>query len=147
MPPYDVAQNAARELLSGRLDGMSFWSPSGLSSEMVNLFRTPAQRECLRDFRPAEQGLKDVFGKPGVLPSAAEYLEDLTERQKTAFAEIIIGQKDLDYCDTFIEEWYVRGGRRLTQEANEFYRVQQEVFRRLGVPGATKPASGPVTTR
>ncbi len=39
--------------------------------------------------------------------------------EKTAYLEIISGEKGLDYFDTFVEEWKARGGEQITKEVQD----------------------------
>ena len=46
------------------------------------------------------------------IPQALKILE------RNAFIQIIMGEQDISYFDTFVEEWYSQGGRELTEEVN-----------------------------
>ena len=37
------------------------------------------------------------------------------------FTQIIIGEKDIDYFDTLVEQWWKAGGEMATAEINETY--------------------------
>lgn len=43
----------------------------------------------------------------------------LASLEKNAFIQIILGEKPLDYFDTFVEEWYQQGGQELTDMIRE----------------------------
>lgn len=45
-------------------------------------------------------------------------LPDLTTMEDTAFIEIIIGERDLDDFDAFVEEWKASGGDTVTEDVN-----------------------------
>ena len=83
-------------------------------------------------YRKPEWSLSDVLGKPDVVPSAAEHLADLRNRQMTVFAEIIRGDRPLSAFDDFAAEWLARGGRQMTREANELLRVKESIYRKVG---------------
>ena len=52
------------------------------------------------------------------LLSSGSTLDDiLTE----GFTKIIVGDKDIDYFDTLVEEWEKAGGAKATEEINEMY--------------------------
>lgn len=46
------------------------------------------------------------------IPQALKILE------RNAFIQIIMGEQDISYFDTFVEEWYVQGGKELTDAIN-----------------------------
>ena len=72
-------------------------------------------------------------GKPDVVPSSIKHLRDLRNLQMTVYAEIVRGERDLDYFDDFVAEWTERGGAEMTQEAREIYKGREEIYRRVGV--------------
>ena len=41
-----------------------------------------------------------------------------------AYIKIIIGDEELDYFDTFVEEWYAAGGQTITDEVNDWFAEQ-----------------------
>jgi putative aldouronate transport system substrate-binding protein len=55
------------------------------------------------------------------LPSQERYKADLDALVEEVYIEIITGQRPVNYFDTFVEEWYDRGGQALTVEANEWF--------------------------
>lgn len=57
------------------------------------------------------------------LPSAGEYQADLNSLVEETYYAIITGTKPVDYFETFVEEWYARGGDILVKEANEWYQT------------------------
>lgn len=56
-------------------------------------------------------------------PPLRSYLEDgsgeipqaLRTLERNAFIQIIMGEKDISYFDTFVEEWYEQGGKEITE--------------------------------
>ena len=46
----------------------------------------------------------------GVLPQSLKQLE------KDSFIKIIMGEEPVSYFDTFVEQWYLQGGRELTEQ-------------------------------
>lgn len=46
---------------------------------------------------------------------------DLLKLEKQTFLQIVSGEKPVAYFDTFISEWYTRGGKELTQEVRKAY--------------------------
>lgn len=45
----------------------------------------------------------------------------LDELEMNTFIDIIMGKKDVDYFDTFVEDWYKQGGTELTEIVNEWH--------------------------
>lgn len=48
--------------------------------------------------------------------SMADLKPNLDTLEETAFLEIILGEKPIDYFDEFVEEWYEQGGDIITEE-------------------------------
>ncbi|NLC45184.1 MAG: extracellular solute-binding protein, partial [Clostridiales bacterium] len=53
--------------------------------------------------------------------STALYRPDLITYRDETFTKIITGELGSDYWDTYVEEWNNRGGKILTEEAQEFW--------------------------
>lgn len=49
----------------------------------------------------------------------------LQELEKRAYLEMISGEKELDYFDTFVEEWKSAGGETILQEVKESLKARQ----------------------
>jgi hypothetical protein len=60
-------------------------------------------------------------------------LRDLRNLQMTVYAEIVRGDRELDYFDTFVEQWMALGGAEMLQEAQELLEIRDEIFQRVGV--------------
>ena len=43
------------------------------------------------------------------------------------------GDRELDYFDTFVEQWMALGGAEMLQEAQELLEIRDEIFQRVGV--------------
>lgn len=56
------------------------------------------------------------------LESQAKYKAELDKIREEAYVSIIIGDKPIDYFDTFVEQWNKSGGKQLETEANEWYK-------------------------
>ena len=41
--------------------------------------------------------------------------------EREAFLQIIVGEKPVDYFDTFVVEWYDNGGAELTESVRASY--------------------------
>ncbi|MCY4604352.1 MAG: hypothetical protein OXE49_08990, partial [Gemmatimonadetes bacterium] len=84
-------------------------------------------------YQRTEWAQAGLFGKPDVVPSSIKHLRDLRNLQMTVYAEIVRGERTLDYFDDFVAEWTERGGAEMTQEAREIYKVREEIYRKVGV--------------
>lgn len=60
------------------------------------------------DYTPAVHPYLD--DTDGVVPQSLKQLE------KDAFIRIIMGEEDISYFDTFVQQWYQQGGRELTRQ-------------------------------
>jgi ABC-type glycerol-3-phosphate transport system substrate-binding protein len=125
-----AGSTAHRMLLNHEL---SFFNPVGSTEENQHYFEDEAALEFDERYRRLEWALVNVLGKSDVVPSATRYLGDLRNRQQTVYAEIVRGDRPLEYFDEFVQYWYARGGDVLTQEARELFRTKQEIYARLGV--------------
>jgi hypothetical protein len=94
-----------------------------------------AKRRHLERYQRTEWAQAGLFGKPDVVPSSIKYLRDLRNLQMTVYAEIVRGDRSVDYFEAFVDEWMERGGAEMTREAQEMYEVQREIYQRVGVVG------------
>ena len=51
----------------------------------------------------------------------AEIPQELQDLEQQTFLQIIVGEKPLDYFDTFVVEWYENGGQKLTDSVRKAY--------------------------
>lgn len=136
LPPYDLPAAARREAIvpaGGDLGGGGVFSPNCGDPRIYNRYRTPEELAFIDKYRLVEFRIRDIFMKPDVVPSAGELLSDLRNFQETTYAEIIRGEKPLEYFDQFVAEWNRRGGAKLTREANELLAVRNQIYRQVGV--------------
>ncbi len=68
------------------------------------------------------------------VPHSGEYLNDLRVLQRKVYAEIIRGDKPLDYFDEFVKQWKAQGGDLLTREANKLQQEKLAIYQQVGVP-------------
>ena len=59
------------------------------------------------------------------LPSESLYSGELNTYRDETWLKIIAGDLDVDYYDTYVDEWMARGGAVLTEEANEWYAINK----------------------
>ena len=55
------------------------------------------------------------------LPSQEIYWTELEKLRQETYIRIIVGEKPIDYFDTFVTDWYAKGGQQVTDEANEWW--------------------------
>ncbi len=98
----------------------------------TNMFNTLQPPHFKAKAEPARYGWAnkmDMFHTGGysrvLLPvttaAAVQYSGDLTKLRETVYFDIITGKKPVDYFDTFVKDWYARGGEQMTKEANEWW--------------------------
>ena len=136
VPPYDDQNTALKHLVNLNVDGPGgFFSPCGIRPEISSKYMPLAKRRHLERYQRTEWAQAGLFGKPDVVPSSIKYLRDLRNLQMTVYAEIVRGDRSVDYFEAFVDEWMERGGAEMTREAQEMYEVQREIYQRVGVVG------------
>ena len=134
MPEFEALPQ--RDLISLSIDvSPGFYAVNGAPEELVDKFSPPEAIEYRRKYRPVKGALGDVFGKPGVLPSAGIYLADLQHLQMTTFLEIIRSDRPLSDFDQFVRQWKAQGGNQMLKEANELLLAKRRIYYTVGVPG------------
>ena len=134
LPPYDARDGDKKQLINLTLNlATGYFSPCGAAPDLVDRYLPQPLIEHRRRYQRPEWALMDVFGKPDVVPSAGRYLRDLRQMQLTVFAEIIKGDRELAYFDTFVEQWLAQGGAHMLEEARQLYAAKWEIFDRVGV--------------
>lgn len=128
--PYSDPNVSKRELLGGFENAPL--APVCGPLWLVDKYTPEKDLAFSKKYRKPEWVMQDVLGKPDSIPSASEYLSDLRNYQMTTFAEIIIGEKPVDYFDTFVQQWYARGGEKMTEEATALLKSKKEIFRKVG---------------
>ena len=132
LPKYE-GNRTAHLIAMGIDQGNSFFASNGGWPELVEKWSTPQAREHRARYQNRTVAKADLFGKPGVLPSAGLYLERLQDLQIAFFLGVIRGDRDVEEFDDFVKDWRHSGGDVLLEEAREMYRVKQEIFREVGV--------------
>lgn len=107
-----------------RLRGI--YGPEGALNEGYNEISTnSATNKWMREIQASYKNLSATTGYTTVvfdsLPSESTYLSELITYRDETWLKIIQGELDVDYYDTYVEEWMNRGGAILTEEANEWY--------------------------
>ncbi|MDE2707146.1 MAG: hypothetical protein OXI35_18930, partial [Gemmatimonadota bacterium] len=134
LPPYDDRNVANKHLIVLNVDGPGgFFAPCGVRPAIADKYLPTAMLRHRERYQRTEWAQAGLFGKPDVVPSSIKHLRDLRNLQMTVYAEIVRGERDLDYFDDFVAEWTERGGAEMTQEAREIYKVREEIYRKVGV--------------
>ena len=141
LPPYDARKADKKNLMSvfTLQNAYGFFSVCSVPLESTRKYIPAGQNSFYEQYCNPQWGLMNVLGKSDILPSAGYYLKDLRMFQATVYAEIIRGDKPLDYFDEFVRLWRERGGDVLTREANEMLETRNNIYRKVGV---TKSRSG-----
>lgn len=121
LPPYDTDQNkrAAEGIGQGGFYNL-FQPVSGWALDsIVDKYSAKEYEEQTKKIAHWGQGQDDLI-RPQ-LPSAALYQGNLDMIKSVAYTDFIIGKRSLDDFDKFAQEWLDKGGRKLTEEAQQFY--------------------------
>ncbi len=133
----DKYTDAAARRLSGitdQLSGPSFFKPVTSKKEFYMDNMSDGYRKWLETYGPTETTLTDVFYKVDIVPSAAEYLEDLRNKQMALMAEIVQGTKSADsYLTEFGEIWSKGGGDIMLEEAVAQGEILEAIYKDIGI--------------
>ncbi|MDR1669840.1 MAG: extracellular solute-binding protein [Oscillospiraceae bacterium] len=88
------------------------------SADAWNALVSYMGKQIMLDFNPVLKILPDQF-YPGVTPTMELKWSNLRTLERTAYLQIVMGEKPLDYFDTFVTEWFSQGGQEITDEVNE----------------------------
>ncbi len=55
-------------------------------------------------------------------PSMQDHMADLDKMAMEYYVNVVIGQKSIDTFDSFVEEWNKKGGQKITEEVNAWYK-------------------------
>ena len=122
------------EGISVQLNGPSFFKPITPRKELYFDNMTDACANWQNTYGPSETGLADVFYKVDIIPSATDYLEDLTNKQMALMAEIIQGKKSADsYIKEFTQIWSKGGGDVMLEEAKAQGETLDAIYKEIGI--------------
>lgn len=131
IPPYDGKYGARRE---GMMRGQAYFMllSGGVAEQERDL---PAKAIVFQEkYQKPKWAMQDAFGKPDVVPSAAEILPGLRQYQQTMYARFIRGDVPLSEFDQFVAEWKERGGDQLLSEAKEMAETYRAIRKELDLP-------------
>lgn len=136
LPPFDKESAARPELLGSEPEiasDIGFYLGFGAPRDLVTSYARAEQLEFDERYRKPEWGLRDPLLRPDTVPLAEKHYRDLEQLQQQAYAAIISGEAELSHFDAFRQRWMERGGRELTESANELYSIKQEILEKVHV--------------
>lgn len=120
--------------ITASTNGPSFFAAITPPEEFYYDGMTDAYRTWLENYAPADAALTDVFYKVDIIPSAADYLVDLRNKQMALMAEVVQGTKPAEsYLTEFAEIWSKGGGDIMLEEAKSHQEVLQGMYKDLGI--------------
>ncbi len=132
LPKYEADRR--KYLMAQGIDtGSAFYAMNPAWPALSDKWSSAKKREHRAKHQDRSLAREDLFGKPGVIPSAGLYLEKLRDMQIAYFLGVMRGDRDISEFDYFVREWKAGGGDVLQAEAREMYRIKQEIFRKVGV--------------
>ena len=120
------------QLLNRSGQGCHFYYPPGYL-ETFEGGAIKKESEFNETYKKPEWSIMNIFGRTEILPKTSHNLAKLRRLQEKTYAEIITGEKPLDYFDTFVEKWLDLGGRELLKEANQFFSTRDEIFKKMSL--------------
>lgn len=131
VPPYDDRYTGEREAL-GQLNAGSMFHPDTPHLTVLNKYKGKEARAHRDKYRRLEWARRDALGTTEFVPRSEEYLGDLRLMQQIAFTEILTGDRELDYFDTFVKDWHEQGGAILVEEANKMSELRKRIYKEVG---------------
>ena len=132
----DYVESAQKRLagLSYDFSGPSFFATVSPRKELYMENMTDSYRTWLENYTSEDSALTDAFYKVEIVPSAADYLEDLRNKQMKLMSDIIQGTKTADsYIPEFTEMWNNGGGDIMLEEAKAQGDVLEAMYKDLGI--------------
>ena len=121
-----------KELLSSSGLQCLFYYPSSLDMMYHKKYLKDEVIRFDTENRPTKWGMVTPLGKTDILPSTLRYVDPLRDWQQQIFVKIISGDLPLEYFDTYVKKWEERGGKVLTEEANEMKHTQEMIYAKVG---------------
>jgi len=131
----DYTESDARRVngLSNDFAGPTFWAPAPVDYDTYRSTRSNAWNAYADKWLDEKYSLTDYFFKVDVVPSSADYIIDLRNKQMAVMSEIIIGDKPVDAYAEFEKEWETAGGKVMTEEANQLKDELADIYKEIGV--------------
>lgn len=120
IPPYDDSTYRSNACIAGATFGSpTFFVPITPERRINDEFILEGQDDFIKEYKQVENGHTDLFIKPDVLPSSADFFADLRTQQINLIAKTIKGEITSDqYLEQFKQIWENGGGPQLEEEAN-----------------------------
>lgn len=122
LEPYTDQNVWEREVLT-------IWRPECPLYE--ELLYSEEEKQHRSKYQPKDKLMVDALGKPDIVPSAPIYLSDLQNMQLTFYTDVICGKVPIEAFEQFTARWLDRGGRILTEEANELLQVRDRLYQEV----------------
>ncbi len=140
MYPYEMTADyldGAQQRHAGLSVGFSspsFFTCVAPKKELYMDNMTDSYRSWLENYTSEDSALADVFYKVEIVPSSADYLVDLRNKQMKLMSDIIQGTKTADsYLPEFTEMWNNGGGDVMLEEAKAQGDVLNAMYKDLGI--------------
>jgi len=112
----------------------SFFVPFAPSNELYQSMLSDAFKNWVDAYTSEDAVLHDVFFKVDVIPSAADYLDDVRTRQMKLMSDVIQGTMTADqYVEEFTKVWNNGGGDVMLEEAREHKNVIEQIYKEIGI--------------
>jgi putative aldouronate transport system substrate-binding protein len=122
IPPYDDPDKLADEgLVPPRFVEKLNLFPVYLDDDKQRKYWPPNKAGIIAKYTPITLGVQDVVGRDDALPSIGPTIARLKAKQMTRYAEFIVGDRDLDEWDAWVQAFLNEGGRDAIGQIQQFY--------------------------
>ncbi len=133
-PEYRDGNERRLAGLAGSFNGPSFFSPIAPKDELYTNTLSDAYKTWIDTYTSEDAVLHDAFFKVDVISSAADYMEDLRNKQMKLISDIIQGTKPADqYIEEFTKLWNSGGGEEMLAEAREYQDTVEQIYKELKI--------------
>ena len=133
-PEYRDGNERRLAGLAGSFNGPSFFSPIAPKDELYTNTLSDAYKTWIDTYTSEDAVLHDAFFKVDVIASAADYMEDLRNKQMKLISDIIQGTKPADqYIEEFTKLWNSGGGEEMLAEAREYQDTVEQIYKELKI--------------
>ena len=133
-PDYDTGDKRRLKGYVPNLGAPSFFAPLAMAKEKGGVFTSDRNIAWNEEYLDPNAVLTDAFYKVDIIPSAADYLEDLVNKQMKLMADVIQGKKSADaYIPEFTKMWENGGGDIMLEEAKAQGDIMEAMYKDLGI--------------
>lgn len=128
LPPYDDAAQRTKYCVDKTFGAPTFFVPLTAPVTENDMRMSDDDARFSEEYKMEENGHADLFFKPDVLPSAAEYFNDLRSKQINILTSAIKGEiTPEEYTSQFRKVWEENGGLVLEEEAKNMGAIIEKV--------------------